>query len=146
VGGDLLALSNQPQLASALTIVRLSLHVLGASVWVGGQLVLGGLLPTVRGLGDDAPRRIARAFGRLSWPAYWLLVVTGVWNYLAVEHRIATSSWSATFAVKMAAVVLAGLGTYLHTKAKTPRARGIYAAVGTTASIAALVLGVALAG
>jgi hypothetical protein len=46
----------------------------------------------------------------------------------------------------MAAVVLAGLGTYLHTKAATPRARGIYAAIGTTASIAALVLGVALTG
>jgi putative copper export protein len=142
----LATLANQPQLASTLTIVRLSLHVLGASVWVGGQLVLGGLLGTVRGLGEDAPRRIARAFARLSWPAYWLLVVTGIWNFLAVNHRIATSSWSVAFSVKIAAVVLAGLGTYLHTKAKTPKARGVYAAVGTTASIAALVLGVALAG
>jgi putative copper export protein len=142
----LAALADQPQLANALAIVRLSLHVLGASVWVGGQLVLGGLLGTVRGLGEDAPRRIARAFARLSWPAYWLLVVTGVWNFLAVDHRIATSSWSIAFSVKMAAVVLAGLGTYMHTRARTPKARGVYAAVGTTASIAALVLGVALAG
>jgi putative copper export protein len=142
----LAALADQPQLANALTIVRLSLHVLGASVWVGGQLVLGGLLGTVRGLGEDAPRKIARAFARLSWPAYWLLVATGVWNYLAVDHRAATSSWSITFGVKMAAVILAGVGTYMHTRAKTPQARGAYAAVGTTASVAAMVLGVALAG
>ena len=144
--GSLLALANQPHLASSLAVIRLTLHVLAACVWVGGQLVLGGLLPTVRGLGDDAPRRIAQAFGRLSWPAYWLLVLTGIWNFLAVDHRIATNSWNAAFGVKMVAVALAGLGTFLHTKAATPRARGIYAALATTASIAALALGVALAG
>lgn len=144
--GALVALAEQPHLAGSLTVIRLTLHVLAACVWVGGQLVLGGLLPTMRGLGADAPRRIAQAFGRLSWPAYWLLVITGVWNFLAVDHAVATSSWDAAFGVKMAAVVLAGLGTYMHTKAATPRARGIYAAIGTTASIAALVLGVALTG
>jgi len=37
----------QPQLADAWTIIRLSLHVLAACVWVGGQLVLAGLVPTV---------------------------------------------------------------------------------------------------
>lgn len=141
-----LAAASQPQLADTLTLVRLTLHVLAASVWVGGQLVLGGLLPTVRGLGPDAPRTIARAFGRLSWPAYWLLIITGIWNFNSLDHGIATHSWTLTFDVKMFAVVLAGLGTYLHTKAKTSKARGIYAGIGTLASIVALVLGVALAG
>ena len=142
----LLNLVDQPHLAGALTIFRLTLHVLAATVWVGGQFVLAGLLPTIRGLGDGAPQKIARAFGRLSWPAYWLLVATGVWNYLAIAHGSATSSWNAVFGVKMVTVLVAGLGAYLHTKAATPRARGIYAGVGTLASIAALVLGVALAG
>ncbi len=140
------ALAGQPHLASLLTVVRLTLHILAATIWVGGQLVVAGLLPTVRGLGQGAPQKIARAFGRLSWPAFWLLVLTGVWNYFAISHQTATSSWNAVFGIKMVAVLAAGLGAYLHTKASTPKARGIYAGVGTLASIAALVLGVALAG
>jgi putative copper export protein len=139
-------LANQPQLASALDILRLSLHVLAATIWVGGQFVLAGLLGTVRTMGEGAPKKIAQAFGRMSWPAYWLLIATGVWNYLAIDHKAATSSWNAAFGVKMLMVVLAGLGSYLHTKAKTPQARGIYAGVASLASVAALVLGVAIAG
>ncbi len=135
-----------PHLASGLAVVQLTLHVLAATIWVGGQLVVAGLLPTVRGLGDSAPRQVAKAFGRLSWPAYWLLIATGVWNYLAVDHKVATNGWNAVFGIKMILVVAAGLGAYLHTRASTPRGRGIYAGVGTLASIAALVMGVALAG
>jgi putative copper export protein len=135
-----------PHLVSALDVLRISLHVVAATVWVGGQFVVAGLLPTLRSLGAGAPQKVAQAFGRLSWPAYWLLVATGVWNYLAVSHATATSSWNAVFAVKMVVVAVAGLGAWLHTKASTPKARGIYAGVGTLASIAALVLGVALAG
>lgn len=141
-----LLLADQPQLADSLTIVRLSLHVAAAAVWVGGQFVLAGLVPTVRGFGDDAPRAIARAFGRLSWPAFWLLVITGLWNYAAIDHSVATNSWKVVFAIKMACVVVSGLGAFLHTKAATARARGIWAAIGALGSIAALVLGVAIAG
>jgi len=142
----LLNLADQPHLAGSLTVLRLTLHVLAATVWVGGQIVVAGLLPTIRGLGEGAPQKIARAFGRLSWPAFWLLVATGVWNYVAIHHASATNGWNAIFGIKMVAVLVAGLGAYLHTKASTPRARGIYAGLGTLASIAALVLGVALAG
>ena len=138
--------TGQIQLASALTTIRLTLHVLAAAVWVGGQLVLAGLLPTVRSMGDDAPRRIAQAFGRLSWPAFWILVVTGFWNYFAMAYKTATSSWTMAFGVKILAVLVAGLGAYLHTKATSPKMRGLYAGLGTIGSIAALVLGVALAG
>ena len=97
------------QLADASSVIRLSLHVLAACVWLGGQIVLAGLLPTLRGLGEDAPRRVAAAFGRLSWPAYWLLVLTGFWNYAAVHGQSASSSWNTVFALKMLCVVLAGV-------------------------------------
>ena len=139
-------LADQPQLADSVTIVRLSLHVAAAAVWVGGQFVLAGLVPTIRGFGEDAPRAVARAFGRLSWPAFWLLVITGFWNYAAISASSATSSWNVIFAVKMVCVVVSGVGAYLHTKATNARARGMWAGIGALGSIAALVLGVAIAG
>jgi putative copper export protein len=133
-------------LASASTIVRLSLHVLAACIWLGGQIVVAGLLPTIRSFGDDAPRKIARAFGRLSWPAFWVLILTGFWNYSAVHGSSQSSSWNAVFGAKMLFVTLAGVGVFLHTRAQTPRARGLYAGVGSLATLVAMVLGVALAG
>lgn len=141
-----LHLASQPQLANAWTIVRLSLHVLAASVWVGGQVVLAGLVVTLRGISYDAPGKVARAFARFSWPAYWLLIATGVWNFLAIAHAEASTSWNVVFGVKMFCVVVAGLGAYLHTKATSPTAKGVYASIGITGTIAALVLGVALTG
>jgi putative copper export protein len=133
-------------LASTSTTIRLSLHVLAACVWLGGQIVVAGLLPTVRSFGADAPRKVAQAFGRLSWPAFWVLILTGFWNYAAVHGNTMSSSWNTAFGIKMLCVVAAGVGTFMHTKATTPRARGIYAGLGTLATMLALILGVALAG
>ena len=133
-------------LADWLTILRLSLHVLAATIWVGGTLVLAGLIPTVRELGEGATLKVARAFGRMSWPAFWTLVATGVWNYLAVAHGTIAASWMIAFSVKMICVLVAGYGAYRHTRATSASARGMYAGVSALGSILALVLGVALAG
>ena len=133
-------------LASASTIIRLGLHVLAATVWVGGQFVMAGLVPTLRQLGPDAPRTAAQRFGRVSWPAFWLLIATGVWNYAAVKGHVSSSSWNTAFAIKMVAVVASGVGAFLHTRARTPRSRGAWAGVSALASVIALFLGVALAG
>ncbi len=141
-----LTLAGQPHLADWLSITRLSLHIVAASVWVGGQLVVAGLLGTIRGLGETAPRRVAAAFARLSWPAYWLLVATGIWNYLAVDARIATTPWRVVFAVKLAVVAGAGLAAWRHPRAVSARAKGVWAGLAALLSTLALVLGVALAG
>lgn len=133
-------------LAPALDAVRLSLHVLAAAVWVGGQLTVAGLLPTVRRLGDDAPRRVASAFGRLAWPAYGVLVLTGIWNVSASHPGSEGSAWNAVLGAKIAVVVLAGLATLLHTRATSRRSLAIGGAVAGVTSLAALVLGVLLAG
>ena len=89
---------------------------------------------------------MAQAFGRLSWPAFWLLVLTGFWNYAAVHGSTQSSSWNAAFAIKMIMVVAAGVGAFLHTRATTPRARGIFAGVGTLATLIAMVLGILITG
>jgi len=132
-------------LSLTLENVRLFLHVLAATIWVGGQLVLGGLVPALRKASPEAPRAAAVAFGRIGWPAFVVLVATGVWN-MAEESGKNHGAWMTTLNVKMAFVVLSGVGAFLHTKATTPKARGIWAGVGTLGALLALLLGVQLAG
>ena len=57
-------------LAPALDTIRLTLHVLAATVWVGGQIVMMGLVGPARALGGDATKTLARAFARMAWPAF----------------------------------------------------------------------------
>ena len=132
-------------LAPALDGIRLSLHVLAAAVWVGGQLTLAGLVPAARGLGEGAPKTIARAFARIQWPAYGVLVVTGLWNVSAV-HAGQPHSWQIVLGVKIVVVALAGLGALLHTRATTTRGLAVWGGVTALSSIGALVIGVFLAG
>jgi putative copper export protein len=133
-------------LASALEGIRLILHVLGAAVWVGGQFTVLALLPTVRQLGDDAPKKVAQAFARLMWPAYGLLLLTGFWNIAASDVSGASSTWKAVLMAKVAVVVLAGVAMFLHQAAGSRRATAIWGAIGALSSVAALCLGVFLAG
>jgi putative copper export protein len=132
-------------LASAVDTVRLTLHVLAAAVWVGGQIVVAGLLPTLRSVGDDVPRRVAQAFARVQWPAYGLLLLTGVWN-VAATSKHQPPAWHVVLAVKIGVVLLAGLGAFLHQRSTSKRGLAIWGAVAALASVAALVLGVLLAG
>ncbi len=133
------------QLAPAVDGIRLALHVIAAAIWVGGQITLAGLVPTARQLGEDAPRRVARAFARLSWPAYAVLVGTGIWNVTAVSKG-QPSAWKAVLVVKVDVVVVAGVAAWLHGRARDRLWLAIWGALAGTASIAALVLGVFLAG
>ena len=139
-------LATATHLAPGLTIVRLSLHVLAACVWIGGQFVMAGLVPTLRAAGQDVPGKAAKAFGRLSWPAFALLVVTGFWNYAVAIHDKTTYGWQMVMMVKFVAVFGAGAGAFLHTRATTASKRGLWAGVGLLSSLAAMVLGVTLAG
>ena len=61
-----------------LETVRLFLHVLAATVWVGGQITLAALVPALRAAGADAPKAAANAFTRVAWPAFGVLLVTGI--------------------------------------------------------------------
>ncbi|HVB94580.1 MAG TPA: hypothetical protein VND67_09675 [Acidimicrobiales bacterium] len=135
-----------PSLADGLGGFRVILHVLAASIWVGGQFTLAGLVPTIRTLGDDAPKKVARAFGRLLWPAYALLVVTGFWNIGALTVKDASSAWKTVLAVKIVVVVVAGVAVFLHQRSTSRRATAAWGAIGALASVAALCLGVFLAG
>lgn len=132
-------------IALSLDNIRLFLHVLGATVWVGGQLVLAALVPALRQLGPEVPGAAARAFNRIAWPAFGLLLATGVWNIVA-EHEALQGAARTTLNVKMAVVVVSGATAYAHTRSTTPRGRAVFGALTGLSALAALVLGVQLAG
>ncbi len=125
--------------------VRLTLHVLGAAVWEGGQITVAGLVPTAKQFGPDGPQRVARAFATLSWPAYAVLLVTGVWNVIAV-HAGQPNDWQILLGVKVAVVLLAGLSAWLHGRARIRAGLVAWGAITSMSSLAALAMGVFLAG
>ncbi len=133
-------------LTPALDAVRLFLHVLAASVWVGGQLTLAGLVPGLRALGPDAPSTVARRFSRVAWPAFALLVGTGVWNVIAVHPSRQSGSWRLALWIKLVAVALSGLSAWLHGRARSRRGLAVWGAISGLTAVAALLLGVLLEG
>jgi putative copper export protein len=132
-------------LSSALDGIRLSVHVLAAAIWVGGQFTVAGLVPTARGRGEGAPKALAQAFSRMQWPAYAVLVLTGLWNVSAV-HAGQPHSWVVVLVVKIVVVALAGVAAYLHSRSSTKRGLALWGALTALSSTAALVMGVFLAG
>jgi putative copper export protein len=133
-------------LAPGLETLRLTLHVLAASVWVGGQIVLMGLVGPSRALGPEAPKALASAFARLAWPAYAVLVVTGFWNLSTFHWAAQSGAWKAVLIVKIVFVTAAGLGALLHGRATSRTAIAVWGSVAGLASVGALTLGVLLAG
>jgi putative copper export protein len=138
--------STGPQLSPAVDGIRLTLHVLAASIWVGGQFTMAGLLPAARSAGADVPNKLARALAVVLWPAFAVLVITGFWNISTITLSGQSAAWKAVLIVKLVVVVLAGVGVYLHQRSTTKRATAVWASVGGLASVAALVMGVFLAG
>ena len=124
--------------------LRTILHLLGVSVWLGGQIVMLGLLPVLRKLGGDIPKQVAAGFGRVSWPFFGLTVVTGIWNILAVDLSDVTTGYNAVFGIKMILVVITGVAAAMHQSTDKPAIRGITGALGFAAALGAFVLGVAM--
>jgi putative copper export protein len=133
------------QLSTTVDGIRLSLHVLAATIWVGGQFTLGGLVPTAKRLGQDAPKQLARAFSRMMWPAFAVLLATGVWNVSAVSKG-QPSSWKVVLGIKIAVVLISGLGAWRHTNSSSRRGLAVWGGISALSATAALVLGVFLAG
>jgi putative copper export protein len=125
------------------TTVRLFIHVLAATVWVGGQLTLAGLVPGLRALGEDAPRAVARRFNRIAWPAFAALVVTGIWNVIAVDPQFDTA-YGRTVMVKVLVVAVAGVAAFLHTQARSKAGLAVFGALSALGALGALFLGIQL--
>jgi len=127
-------------------LIRLYLHVLAAAIWVGGQLTLASLLPVLRRLGEDAPRRVAQAFNKIAWPAFAVLIATGIWNVLEIDVTERSTEYQVVLMVKLVVVALAGLGAAAHIVSRSKVVLAIGGSLVGLASLAALFLGVWLHG
>jgi len=132
-------------LAVGWETIRLFLHVLAATVWVGGQITLVALVPVLRRLGADIPRAAARRFNQVAWPAFAILVITGIWNIIAVRSQV-TGSYETTLVVKLIAVGISGISAALHARARNPAGLAVFGALTGVSSLVALFLGILLAG
>ena len=126
--------------------LRLFLHIVGATIWVGGQLTLGALIPTLRSMGARAPKAAAQRFNQVAWPAFGVLVLTGIWNIVAESDKQSNPGYQTTLGIKMALVLLSGVSAFLHTRARSRAGLAVWGALAALSALGATLFGVVLAG
>lgn len=128
-------------LSPTLLTIRLFLHVLAASVWVGGQIVLAGLVPAIRSSYPEATKVIAKAYGRVAWPAFAVVVVTGLWNLSEISVTDTGTDYQVTLFVKITLAIVSGAAAAVHQVGRSKVALAVGGAVGFLAALAAMYLG-----
>lgn len=104
------------------------IHLISAAVWTGGMIVLAILVAALRKADGDIVtlRLLARVFGRVSWAAMAVALLTGFLNYTSLGL-----GWR-RFELKGALIALSiGLALWHQVTAKrtSPTIRGIGQAV-----------------
>lgn len=131
-------------LSPSLLTIRLLLHVLAASVWVGGQIVLAGVVPAIRRSHPDATKLVARAYARIAWPAFAVVVVTGVWNLSEIPVSDSGTDYQITLLLKITVAIVSGAAAAVHQVGRSKLALALGGAIGLLAALAAMYLGVLL--
>src|SRR6266568_1528901 len=93
-----------------------------------GQLTLAALVPTLRRLGTDLPKAAARQFNRVAWPAFGVLIVTGVWNVVAERDKV-TGEYRTTLVVKIVVVAVSGATAALHARSRSRTGLAVFGAL-----------------
>jgi putative copper export protein len=124
--------------------IRIFLHLLGVTGWIGGQILMVGLLPLLRSLGPDAPRMAAVRFARVAWPCFGLAIATGLWSLWAVNLAERDTTYLTALLVKLLLVGLSGAAAAIHSATKSPALRGATGALGGLAALGALFAGAVL--
>jgi putative copper export protein len=126
-----------------LETIRLFLHVLAATVWVGGQITLAALVPALRAAGAEVPKAAANAFNRVAWPAFGVLLLTGVWNVVAEGDKGA--AYGHTLILKYVLVAASGVTAAVHARAGSRTMTAVFGALTGLTALGALFVGVLLA-
>jgi putative copper export protein len=123
-------------------MLRLFLHVLAASVWLGGQIALAGVVPVLRRRQlDMAVRLAARGFARVAWPAFGVLVLTGMWNLVAVDITDTTRAYQQTLLVKVLLAMASGGAAAVHAVGRSKAALAIGGTIGLLGALGAMFCG-----
>ncbi len=140
-------------LSPTLDTIRLFLHLLAAGVWVGGQIVLAGVVPRLRSIdvegpapgeaGSAATKAAANGFATVAWPAFAIAFVTGIWNILEQPTNQSTA-YNAALGIKLLLVVAAGFSAAQHARTSNRGMKALTGAFGLLAALAILFLGVLL--
>ncbi|MFI5287762.1 MAG: CopD family protein [Candidatus Dormibacteria bacterium] len=87
------------------------MHIVAACIWIGGQVTVAAIIPLLRDQRELA-RRVGRRYQAVAWPAFAVLIVTGVVNVSNAGLRwwqLFDSSAGRTLVVKLVLVALSGL-------------------------------------
>ena len=87
---------------------------------------------------------MARQFDRIVWPAFAVLVITGVWNLVEVDITDASTKYQVTVMVKLLFVALTGGGAAAHRAASSKQVLAIGGAAAAVGALGALFLGIQL--
>jgi uncharacterized membrane protein len=131
-------------LSPTASTVRLFLHVFASAVWVGGQFVVAGIVPGMRRAHPQALKTLAQGFGRVAWPAFAVVVVTGMWSLMEIDITATSSAYQVTIGVKIAFAIAAGMAAGVHAAGRSKLAVALGGALGALFSVVALFLGMLL--
>ncbi len=119
-----------------LDTVRIFVHLIAASIWVGGQFVLAGVVPGLRKVGPEATKAAANGFAKVAWPAYGVAWATGIWNLLE-QPGASSNAYNITLGIKILLVVAAGGAAFEHSRNSN---RAMMAATGAIGGLLAPVI------
>lgn len=124
----------------------LLVHILGVTVWVGGQIVMSSVIVALRSTDPDVRPAAAQGFSKVAWPALGVAVFTGIWMMIRAlgEDPSPESSWSMVLGIKMMFVALSGAAAWVHQKSKMSALKALTAVVALLTALAAVVMAVTL--
>ena len=128
----------------SIDTIRIFLHLLGVAIWVGGQIVVGFLIPVVRKAGAETTQKVARKFNQIAWPFLGLIVFTGIWG-LGENFDEYTTSGKIGLFLKILLVTFSGIAAGLHVNTTSSMLRRFYAAGSLGLALLAMLFGMALA-
>lgn len=127
-----------------LDTIRTFAHLLAVAVWVGGQIVVAGIIPALKRSYPDATKVVAQAFARVAWPAFGVTVVTGVWSLAVIDVTDTSSAWQVTLLLKIALAIASGAAAAAHAVGTSRAMIAIGGALGLLTALGATLTGVML--